>query len=255
MSFWDKNQELINEDVTGSRERRKVEPIVGTRRLTNAKSITVEQIEADSQHREEFDEESLERLANSMRSHGQLQPIRVRFDAERGRYVIIAGERRWRAAKVAGLTSVDCTVVDGDLSESDILREQIIENAVREDLRPTEQGKAFVALMEREGWNGKELAEKINVHPSTVSRAIGLLKLPEETQGKVDRGELSITQALKQEKETVTKSGKKSKRPSKEKKIRTSVGITITLKARKLLKDEQIEVALREALTELERAA
>ncbi len=189
-----------------------------------------------------------------MKSAGQLQPIRVRFDNARSKYVIIAGERRWRAAQIAGLKTVDCIVARGDISEEEILREQVIENAMREDLKPTEQGKAFLAVMEKEGLNGKELASKLNVHPSTVSRMVGLLSLAEDVQVKVDSGELPITRALK------TKLGKPSEKPGKkrllkEKRIRTTVGITITLKARKLLKDEQVELALREVLKQLQKAA
>lgn len=254
MTFWEKHKDVMAEDVTAERDRYVAEPIHATKRLQNAKAIAIDKIEADPQHREEFDPDGLERLARSLQGEGQLQPIRVRFASERGVYVIIAGERRWRAAKLAGLATVDCVVVEGQLTESDILRQQILENAMREDLKPTEQGKAFRDLMEKEGWNGKELAEQLNVHPSTVSRTLGLLELPAEVQGKVDRGQLSMTQALKARHGGAEPKPAK-KRPSKEKKITTSVGITITLKARKLLKDEQVASALREALAELERAA
>lgn len=252
--FWDNNKTAITEDVTSDRKRGVAEPVVGTKRLNNAKSIEVEQIEADPQHREEFDEEKLKDLAGSISKHGQLQPIRVRWDAERGRYVIIAGERRWRATKLAGLKSIDCIVADGQLSDSEILREQILENAIREDLKPTEQGRAFDALMAQEGWNGKQLAEELHISPSTVSRALGLLKLPQDIQAKVDRGVLPIVEALKGGEKPAPKQASR-KRPSKQKKITTSVGITVMLKARKILKDEQIATALREALAELEAAA
>ena len=252
--FWDNNRTAITEDVTSDRKRGVAEPVVGTKRLNNAKTIDVEHIEADPQYREEFNEEKLQNLASSIAKHGQLQPIRVRWDAERGAYVIIAGERRWRASKLAGLKTIDCIVAEGQLSEAEILREQILENAIREDLKPTEQGKAFQALMRQEGWNGKQLAEELHISPSTVSRALGLLKLPQDIQAKVDRGVLPIVDALKSNDKPILKQATR-KRPSKEKKIKTSLGITVTLKARKILKDEQIATALREALTQLEEAA
>ncbi len=252
--FWEKNKDRVAEDVTSDRKRVTVEPVVGTRRLKNAKAIDVDQIEADSQHREEFDESKLQDLGASIAKHGQLQPIRVRWEAERSKYVIIAGERRWRAMKLAGLATIDCIVAEGQLSDGEILREQILENAIREDLKPTEQGSAFEALMEQEGWNGKQLAAELHISPSTVSRALGLLKLPAEVQTKVDRGVLPIVDALKHGERAEPKQAAR-KRPSKEKKLKTSVGITITLKARKILKDDQIAAALREALAELERAA
>lgn len=253
--FWDNHRELIEEDVTATRERVNNEPIHASKRLTNALAIEIDMIEADPQHREDFDAESLGRLAMSLKSEGQLQPVRVRFAGDRGKYVIIAGERRWRAARMAGLTSVDCVVVKERLSEADILRQQIIENAVREDLKPTEQAKAFADLMEKEGWNGKELAEQLNVSAPTVSRMLALLKLPDEVQQQVDKGKLPITKALTRNSEGNSKAKVKKKRPSRERKVSTSVGITVLLKARKYLKDEEIVIALREAIEELEKAA
>lgn len=258
MNFWDRNKENLTEDVTADRDVKSFEPIHATKRIKDAKAIEINEIEADPQHRESFDEDALNRLAKSLASEGQLQPIRVRFDADRGKYLIIAGERRWRAAKIAQLESVDCIVAEGDLSDADILRQQIIENALREDLRPTEQGKAYQAAMEVEGLNGKQLAERLNVHPSTISRTVGLLSLPEEVQQKVDSGELAMTQALK--KKTVesnpdTNSASAKKRSTKETKIRTSVGITISLKARKNLKPDEMAAALQEVLSGLPKAA
>ncbi len=253
-AFWEKNKDRVAEDVTSDRKQGTAEPVIGTKRLKNAKAIDVDHIDADPQHREVFDEAKLQDLAASIGKHGQLQPIRVRWDGERSKYVIIAGERRWRATKIAGLSTIDCIVADGDLSDAEILREQILENAIREDLKPTEQGRAFEALMQQEGWNGKQLAAELHISPSTVSRALALLKLPADVQAKVDRGVLPIVDALKHGERPQPKQASR-KRASKERKIKTSLGITVTLKARKILKDEQIATALREALADLERAA
>ena len=254
MNFFDRNRDRLTEDVTADRPLNDAEGLTG-KRLRNAKSIPLDQIEADPQHREHFDEEALKHLADSLRSEGQMQPIRVRFDSVRRKYIVIAGERRLRAARIAELSSLDCIVEERAVSEAEILRQQIIENALREDLKPTEQGKAFKAAMELEELNGKELAARLNIHPSTVSRALGLLELPESVQAKVDAGEMAITKALKQKDETVVVASQASKRPTKEKKVRTSLGITVTLSARKNLQDLEVIRALEEVLAGLQGSA
>ena len=259
-NFWQKNKDNLSEDVTADRPIVSFEPIHATKRIRQAKSIEIDQIEADPQHREHFEEDALNRLAKSLRDEGQLQPIRVRFDESRGKYLIIAGERRWRAAQIAKLETVDCIVAEGALSEADILRHQIIENALREDLKPTEQGRAYQAAMEAEGLNGKQLAEKLNVHPSTISRTIGLLSLTDDVQKKVDAGDLAMTQALKLKKAETTKSAASNskatkKRSTKETKIKTSVGITVSFKARKNLKADEMKTALNEVLKGLSDVA
>jgi ParB family chromosome partitioning protein len=145
----------------------------------------------DDQPREEFDEESLVRLAESLKAKGQLQPIRVRWDEERGAYVIVSGERRWRAAVRAGISTLSCVVHEGTLDQAELLALQLIENALREDLRPVEQARAFRKLMEAHGWSGNRLAQELAITQSTVSRALTLLDLPESVQAKVDAGEVS----------------------------------------------------------------
>ncbi len=126
---------------------------------------------------------------------GQLSPIRVRWSAGAGKWIIVAGERRWRATQRAGRTTVDCYFHEQALSESQILEEQLIENCLREDLQPLEEAKAFEKLMELNGWNAKQLAEAIRVHPSKVSRVLCLLKLPPAIQEQVASGELSARSA------------------------------------------------------------
>ena len=86
----------------------------GVARSKNAAEIPVDRIGPDpDQPREEFDAEALGRLAESLKTRGQLQPIRVRWDEEQGAYVIVCGERRWRAAELAGLPTMSCVIVDG----------------------------------------------------------------------------------------------------------------------------------------------
>jgi len=90
---------------------------------------------------------------------------------------------------------IDCYFQEGDLSHSEILEQQIIENCLREDLKPLEQAKAFASLMELNGWNGKQVAEALRVQPATVSRALALLKLPHDIQTRVEAGDISSRSA------------------------------------------------------------
>ena len=102
----------------------------GWKRLEAAAVIRLDRIVADpNQPRMEFDPESLARLATSLRERGQLQPIRVRWDDTASRYVVVVGERRWRAAQLAGLESLACVVVAGEPTAEDLLEDQLVENA------------------------------------------------------------------------------------------------------------------------------
>ncbi|MGE3819745.1 MAG: ParB/RepB/Spo0J family partition protein, partial [Isosphaeraceae bacterium] len=116
--------------------------LVGVVRSKDVSQIAIDRIERDpTQPREDFDADALERLAQSLKTRGLLQPLRVRWDAGLDRYVILCGERRWRAARMAGLESLACVIIEGDLSPQERLAVQLVENALREDLRPIEQAK------------------------------------------------------------------------------------------------------------------
>lgn len=147
------------------------------------------------QPREQFSEEALERLASSIQKKGQLSPIKVRWSEDHQKWIIIFGERRWRAAQRAGLREIDCFFAEGDLSLIEILEEQLIENCLREDLQPIEEAKAFAELMKVRGCTGKELAQVLQISPSRVSRALALLTLPDEVQEKVATGEVAARTA------------------------------------------------------------
>ena len=164
---------------------------VGRRRLKNVGSISIDRVTPDpSQPRGEFSEDALQRLARSIRSKGQLLPIHVRWSDSAGKWVIISGERRWRAAREAGLNNVDCYFAEDGMSEVDILEQQLVENLLREDLRPIEEARAFETLMTLNDWNGNQVAESLHIPASKVSRALALLDLPVDVQEKVDAGEL-----------------------------------------------------------------
>jgi ParB family chromosome partitioning protein len=166
----------------------KADPEDGTERLRSAVTIEVERIVPDpNQPRTDFDEEALDRLAESLSEHGQLQPIAIRWNDEVGRYLIVSGERRWRATLKAGRKTIDAVIVD-PRSESQILELQLIENCLREDLRPIEQAKAFRTLMDRNGWSGDQLARTLHMSDASVFRALALLTLPDAVQGHVESG-------------------------------------------------------------------
>jgi ParB family chromosome partitioning protein len=162
---------------------------IGRRPLRNVCRIEISQVIPDpEQPREVFSEESLDRLAQSIHERGQLAPIRVRWSIHANKWVILTGERRWRAIKRAGLPTVDCIIHEADLTPSQILDEQLIENLLREDLTPVEEARAFARVMELNGWTGKQLAESLRIAPSRISRALAILKLPEDIQTQVETG-------------------------------------------------------------------
>jgi ParB family transcriptional regulator, chromosome partitioning protein len=194
---------------------------LGVSKSKAALEIPADRIEPDpDQPREEFDPEALDRLAESLRTRGQLQPIRVRWDEGRGVYVIICGERRWRAARRAGLTTMSAVVVEGEIPPAELLALQLVENCLREDLKPVEQAKAFRALMDRNGWSTRQLAAELAVAQTNVVRALALLDLPESVQEQVDRGNLATSTALE--------IGKLEDRGTQEELIRRAEGEKLT---------------------------
>jgi ParB family chromosome partitioning protein len=163
----------------------------GIVRSKNAADIPLDKLAPDpDQPREEFDEDSLARLAESLRTRGQLQPIRVRWDDARSRYLIVCGERRWRAARIAGMPSMSCVIMDAPATPAELLALQLVENLVREDLKPIEQAKAFRSVMESNSWSTHDVARELAVDQSSVVRALRLLELPAAVQEQVEQGAL-----------------------------------------------------------------
>jgi ParB family transcriptional regulator, chromosome partitioning protein len=131
------------------------------------------------QPRTRFDDDTIAALAASIREVGILQPLVVRRAGD-GRYELIAGERRLRAAKAAGLASVPIVLRDSE--DADLLREALIENIHREDLNPIEQAEAFKALLGELGLKQEELADRVGVSRSHIANTIRLLALPLDVQ-------------------------------------------------------------------------
>ncbi len=143
------------------------------------------------QPRKEFDEVRLEELALSIKEHGIVQPILVRKVGDG--YEIVAGERRWRAAQLAGLTKVPALV--REFSDAERMEIALIENLQREDLNPMEEAEAYRTLMESFGLTQEALAQRLGRSRSQVANTLRLLQLPAQVQDEVRAGRLSMGHA------------------------------------------------------------
>ncbi len=156
--------------------------------------VPVDRIEPNpNQPRRRFPAEDLEELAVSIGQHGVLQPLLV-SEREPGRYVLIAGERRWRAAKAAGMSAVPA-VIRERLEEEHLLELALVENLQRRDLTPLEEARAYDQLRSGLGLSQEEIASRVGINRSTVANTLRLLKLPMEVQEMVDGGVLSAGHA------------------------------------------------------------
>ena len=157
------------------------------------KQLPIDQIVSTKQVREIFDAESLAGLAETLGCHGLLQPIRVRKSGDR--FVITDGERRFRAAKLAGLTELDAIIEERELTSAEITERSLIANCQREDLTPLEKARGIDSLMSETGWNASEVAQRLGMSNATVSRLLTLLSLPEEIQEQVASGKIAPSAA------------------------------------------------------------
>ncbi len=140
------------------------------------------------QPRKHFDETALSELAQSIEKHGVIQPLLVR-PLSAGGYQLVAGERRWRAARIAGLTEVP--VVIRDLSDEDAMALSLIENLQREDLDPIEEAEGYRTLMETFGITQEEAAVRVGKSRPAVANLMRLLSLPKDVRAMVSAGTLS----------------------------------------------------------------
>lgn len=167
-----------------SQENKKQEENVSRETL-----VKITQIEPNrEQPRKNFDQESMEELADSMKEYGVIQPLLVKKTGE-DRYQIIAGERRWRAAKIAGLKEVPVIVREYDRQQS--VEIALIENVQRADLNPIEEAMAYAQLMEEFGMKQEEIASRVSKNRTTIANSLRLLKLPETVRKYLITGELS----------------------------------------------------------------
>ena len=157
------------------------------------RSIPIDLVQRNPQQpRKHFDESELNDLANSIRTHGILQPILVRPIAG-GRYEIVAGERRWRASQRAGLHSIPAVI--RELDEVEVLEIAIVENVQRTDLNPIEEAQGFQALIDRFSRTQEEIADAVGKSRPHIANMLRLLKLPEELQEMVRDGRLTAGHA------------------------------------------------------------
>jgi len=165
----------------------------GCTRIKDALAIEIDRIVPDpEQPRKEFDSLALEELAASLKARGQLQPVRVRWDGSMGKWIIIAGERRYRAAKLAGLATLACIEArDAASNSGDVLEDQLVENCLREDLKPIEQARAFKTLMERRSWSYRELGEFLHISKGKIAKTLALLDLAVPVMAMVEQGTLA----------------------------------------------------------------
>jgi ParB family chromosome partitioning protein len=163
----------------------------GTNRDREGRSVAVDRIVPNpDQPRRSFDPADLEDLARSISEKGILQPLIVRpVDDDRGTYQIVAGERRWRAAQIAGLH--ECPVVIRDFTDSELFEIAIIENIQRADLNPIDEALGYRHLMENHGHTQEKLAKVLGKSRSHVANVLRLTGLPETVQDHVREGRLT----------------------------------------------------------------
>ena len=156
-------------------------------------SLPISQVEPGlKQPRKRFEDAALQDLADSIRTHGIIQPLTVRRLSS-GYYQIIAGERRWRAAKLAGLTEVPAVIIEAD--DRKTMELALIENLQREDLNPIEEANGYKSLMEDYGLTQEEAAQRVGKSRPAVANALRLLALPDPVCLLVEEGQLSAGHA------------------------------------------------------------
>ena len=156
-------------------------------------ALPLQKIEPNpKQPRRTFDPEALQSLADSIAEHGVVQPLAVR-DAGNGYYQIIAGERRWRAARLAGLTELPVVVLDAD--DRTVMELALIENLQRQDLNPMEEAEGYRVLIEEYGLTQEQAAARVGKSRPAVTNALRLLALPDEVRAMVEEGTLSAGHA------------------------------------------------------------
>ncbi|MDO4364097.1 MAG: ParB/RepB/Spo0J family partition protein [Clostridia bacterium] len=161
--------------------------------MVNTSTLNINEIIPNKeQPRKTFDETALEELADSIRQHGVLQPLLVR-PLTSGGYQLVAGERRWRASRLAELKEVP--VIIKELSDTEAMEIAIIENLQREDLNPIEEAEGLQALIDKCGYTQEQVATSVGKSRPAITNALRLLKLPEEVREMAKDGTISAGHA------------------------------------------------------------
>jgi len=244
------------------------------KRLKNGRVIDISMIAPDlKQPRKHFDQEHLEYLAASLKEHGQLQPITVVRDSEsrEEKYVIQMGERRWRAARIAGLETLDCIVEKRKLSEDDLRIRQYVENEIRQGLTPLEKAHVYQRMIEQTGCSLADLADMFKTSKGNVSKTLSVLKLTVEEQhmatglatnqiyevskleDPIDRRNLINKFATKQVTTADLRKNTATQKTINTKKKRTVDGATIYVQAPIRLSNAEVAIRLRKFADHLQK--
>lgn len=158
-----------------------------------AVTVKISEIEPNrDQPRKEFDSEALSELAESIAQHGVLQPLLLRPMLSGG-YRIVAGERRWRAARMAGVSEVPAVI--REMTDAEEMLFALIENLQREDLTPLEEARGYQTLIETQGFTQEEVSQAVGKSRPAVTNSLRLLNLPEEVQQMLEAGEITAGHA------------------------------------------------------------
>ena len=159
---------------------------------TSLGEMALDRIEEDpDQPRKTFDDVALNELAANLKAHGVQQPIQLRWSSDRGKWLIVYGHRRFRAARIAGLATIPCTFTNETIDEATLRVRQLVENCQREDLAPMEMARGLKSLAELTGWSNRRIAEELGISHSSVGRTLALLELPTDVQELVASRELA----------------------------------------------------------------
>ena len=212
------------------------------------------------QPRKQFDDESLQLLADSIAIHGVLQPIIVRENIQYpDTYEIIAGERRWRAARMAGLSEIPVVIVDGD--DLKIAQISLVENVQREDLNPVEEAFAYQALIDNFGLTQEQLSKEVGKSRSAIANMLRLTDLPDEVlellrEGKISSGHARALLSLEEDEQMTSLANRIVNEDLSVRRVEEIVKKVLTQKDLDLLKETPSETLQRRVyLRDLERRA
>jgi ParB family chromosome partitioning protein len=212
------------------------------------------------QPRKAFDDEGLQSLADSIAVHGVLQPIIVRENVDfSGTYEIVAGERRWRASKIAGLSEIPAICVDGD--DLKIAQISLVENVQRENLNPVEEAFAYQALVDRFGLTQEQLSKEVGRSRSAIANMLRLIDLPDEVlvllkEGRITTGHARAILGLEQDEQMILLAQKTEEKGLSVREVEALVRKMLAEKDVEILKEKDDDVVQRRVyMRDLERRA